>query len=214
MSLHPWAEGPFELILHGEIHYRAGEDFDRRMALISFDNSIEVSITTYLSLNPILRGGVAFETEEVVRWSRNFHTKLDFFEYECNRRKISISVERTHVIWYHDLRNKQYHEGRPAAPNRRDLEGLRSAAISVFSVLFDVPDVEAVLDQQFEAMMRTDDKPRRDPVLDDAIVNAFGLVAFGDSVYLASELLHSHDAVAYKEIGLELLNSSNRLRTA
>src|SRR5215218_8705880 len=53
--LRPWARGVFEIILHGELHYRAGEDFDRRMALISFDNAIEVAITTYLSLNPIQR---------------------------------------------------------------------------------------------------------------------------------------------------------------
>ena len=35
---------------HAEIHYRKGSDYDRRLALISFDNSIEVSIATYLSL--------------------------------------------------------------------------------------------------------------------------------------------------------------------
>jgi hypothetical protein len=30
-SLRPWALGPFELILHAEMHYRNGEDFDRRI---------------------------------------------------------------------------------------------------------------------------------------------------------------------------------------
>jgi hypothetical protein len=51
-NLPPWADGPFELIVHAEMHLRKGEDFDRRIALISFDNSIEVSITTYLTLHP------------------------------------------------------------------------------------------------------------------------------------------------------------------
>jgi hypothetical protein len=55
MMLPPWAEGPFELIVHGEMHLRSGQEFDRRMALISFDNSIEVSIHTYLGLHPIQR---------------------------------------------------------------------------------------------------------------------------------------------------------------
>jgi hypothetical protein len=55
-NLQPWAIGPFELILHAEGHLRNGDDFDRSIALISFDNSIEVSISTYLSLHPLLRG--------------------------------------------------------------------------------------------------------------------------------------------------------------
>ena len=55
----PWAYGPFELLLHAELHYRAGEDFDRRIAMIGFDNAIEVAITTYLGLHPIQRGNRA-----------------------------------------------------------------------------------------------------------------------------------------------------------
>ncbi len=47
--LPPWAKGPFELLVHAEGHFIAGEDFDRRIALISFDNAIEVAITTYLT---------------------------------------------------------------------------------------------------------------------------------------------------------------------
>lgn len=39
-----WVYGPFELLVHAELHYLAGKDFDRRMALISFDNAIEVAI--------------------------------------------------------------------------------------------------------------------------------------------------------------------------
>ena len=33
-SLKPWAEGPFELILHAEVHRLAGDDIDRRIAFI------------------------------------------------------------------------------------------------------------------------------------------------------------------------------------
>jgi hypothetical protein len=50
ISLPPWANGPFELLVHAEGHLRNGDDFDRRIALISFDNAIEVAITTYLTL--------------------------------------------------------------------------------------------------------------------------------------------------------------------
>ncbi len=56
IALPPWANGPFELIVHAESHRRNGDDFDRRIALITFDDAIEVSVTTYISLHPIQRG--------------------------------------------------------------------------------------------------------------------------------------------------------------
>ena len=81
-TLHPWAIGPFELIVHAEGHRRADEDFDRRIALISFDNAVEVIITTYLTLHPIQRGGREYKKDDVDKWLKNYHSKLDFFESE------------------------------------------------------------------------------------------------------------------------------------
>ena len=56
-QLKPWAYGPFEILLHAETHYLSGEDIDRRLSIIGFDNAIELAITTYLHLHPIQRGG-------------------------------------------------------------------------------------------------------------------------------------------------------------
>jgi len=47
-TLTPWALGPFEIILHAEMHYRDGDDLDRRIAIVGFDNAIELAIHTYL----------------------------------------------------------------------------------------------------------------------------------------------------------------------
>ena len=60
-ELKPWAYGPFEVLLHAEMHYLSGEDFGRRLSMIGFDNSIELSITTYLSLHPMQRGGRIYQ---------------------------------------------------------------------------------------------------------------------------------------------------------
>lgn len=97
MSRHPWAEVPFETILHGELHYRAGEDFDRHMALISFDNVIEVAITTYLSLNPIQRQNCADPKADIEKWNFNYHAKTAFWERECAIRGVEVRVEKAHV---------------------------------------------------------------------------------------------------------------------
>ena len=63
-KLKPWAAGPFELIRHADGHLKAGSDFDKRMALISYDNAIEVSVTTFLQLHPSQRAGKTYERKK------------------------------------------------------------------------------------------------------------------------------------------------------
>lgn len=207
MSIRRWAEGPFELILHAEMHYRAGEDFDRRIAMIGFDNAIEVAITTYLSLHPMLRQGRIYVNAQVQQWLVNYHTKIEFFETECGLRGITISIERPDIVWYHQIRNKQYHEGGSSTPNIADLQGVRSAALWIFSVLYDVPDAEAILDQRIAALSPTP-PPQREATLDRAIDNAHGLVEVAGNLYYSSEVLFGLDAELYREIGLELQGNS------
>lgn len=206
MSLHPWASGPFELILHAEQHYQAGGDPDRRIALIGFDNAIEVSITTYLSLHPIQRGNRQYEKVDVERWLKNYHTKLDFFEQECTQRQLQMKVLKSYVIWYHGIRNDQYHGGTPSIPNKDALKGIREAALWVFATLYDVPDVEQILETRYAELAGTNNAPPvPDVELDRAIDAAHGMVEVGGVTLYASEVLFNYDPIAYKEIGLELL---------
>jgi hypothetical protein len=142
----PWAARPFELIFHAEIHYRRGSDYDRRLALISFDNSIEVSITTYLSLNPIQRGNRQYPRKDVERWMNNYHSKLDFFALEIQNRGLPEYKEKAEIVWYHDQRNEHYHGGGFGVPEQGTLDGIRQVALWVFSVLFETADVETKLE--------------------------------------------------------------------
>ena len=147
VNLKPWAVRPFELIYHAEIHFRRGDDYDRRLALISYDNSIEVSITTYLKLNPIQRSGRQYKREDVAKWLDNYHTKLDFFAEEIHKRGLPENKEKAVIIWYHDQRNEHYHGGGSGVPNQDTLDGIREAALWAFSVLFECSDVETQLDK-------------------------------------------------------------------
>ena len=205
MTLPPWAEGPFELIFHAELHFRAGEDFDRRIAMIGYDNAIEVAITTYLSLHPIQRQNRQYPTAQVAQWLQNYHTKIEFFETECGARGLAISIQRPHIIWYHQIRNKQYHEGGSSTPNLADLRGARQAALWIFAVLYEVPDVEQVLADRITAFTPSP-PPQRDEKLDRLIDDKHGLVEVGDQMYYASEVLFNMDADLYRDMGLSLLN--------
>lgn len=144
-KLKPWAIRPFELIFHAEIHHCRGSDYDRRLALISFDNSIEVSITTYLSLNPIQRGNREYPKADVAKWKHNYHTKLDFFSEEIQKRGLPEYKDKAEIVWYHDQRNGQYHGDGAGVPEKETLEGIRQVALWVFSVLFETSDIEAKL---------------------------------------------------------------------
>lgn len=185
---------------------KGGEDFDRRIALISFDNAIEVAITTYLTLNPIQRGGRTYRNADAERWLNNYHSKLEFLDSEIADRGLSWQVDKAHIIWAHDHRNEQYHGGHKGTPEKHVLKIVRDAALWVFGLLFDVNDVEvalnkAIIDRSPPAT------PTREKALDVAIDAQYGVVDVGEQSYYASELLFAVDYNAYRELGGRLSTS-------
>ena len=143
MAVPPWATGPLELIVHAEGHLRSGGDFDRRIALVGFDNAIEVSVSTYLALHPIQRGNRHYAKKNIEEWLTNYHAKLDFVDLALAERALDWGIERSHIVWAHQQRNDQYHGGLRGTPERHVLEVSRAAALWLFGVLFDVEDVSS-----------------------------------------------------------------------
>jgi hypothetical protein len=205
-QLHPWATGPFELLVHAEQHLRDGGDFDRRIALIGFDNAIEVSVSTYLSLHPIHRGNRQYKKEDVDGWLIDYHKKLDFLDCELASRKQKWEVQRGHIVWCHDHRNEQYHGGNKGTPEKQVLELIRKAAIWVFGFLFDVQNVAQVLEEA--VLAKSLPVPQRDQRVDRVIDNRYGMVEVAEQVYYTSEILFGVDHAAYQDLGVRLLDST------
>lgn len=158
-DLKPWVRDAFELIKHAEEHAQAGSDFDRRMALISFDNAIELSIITYFSLHPDQRDGQEFKEKSLAQWGFGFHGKLKFFQHYVEEiLGDSMQVELKVMFYYHRLRNELYHSGIGMVPAETDIDGIKRAALWVFSTLFKV-DVEPML-----ALDPPADKTTRDEI--------------------------------------------------
>lgn len=202
-QLKPWAYGPFELLLNAELHYRIGEDFDRRIAMVGFDNAIEVAITTYLSLHPIQRGNRQYPRADVEQWLYNYHTKISFYFQECATRQITVIGQHDEIVWYHDVRNGQYHRGGANVPQRRELDGVRAAAMEVFAILFDAPDVSALLDARVANKAGPLPAPRTDA--DDRLIdNAYGMIQVAGRMEYASDVVYALDPERYREIALEL----------
>lgn len=201
--LHPWAQGPFELIIHAEEHLRQGDDFDRRIALISFDNAVEVAVSTYLSLHPVQRGGKEYQKADVDKWMKDYHTKLSFIEQELTTRGLPWDVEKTHIIWAHNYRNDQYHGGTKGTPEKQVLEIIRKAALWIMSVLYNIADVEKILNDTIAAKLPAP-SPKPDINFDRAIDGFYGMVDVAGQSYYTSELLFAVDDLAYRDIGLDL----------
>jgi len=135
-DLAPWARGPFELIRHADGHLKDAGDTDRRVALIGFDNAIEVCIDVFIKLHPKVRGGVELRQEDIEKATHNYHTKIEWLDkyVEANNLEIDFSIEE--IVWYHSLRNELYHSGNGMVPEMHVLEGARSATLTVFNTLF------------------------------------------------------------------------------
>jgi len=171
--------------------------------LISFDNAIEVSITTFLTLHPIQRNGKTYKRDDVDKWLENYHSRLDFLGSELANLGQEWIVERTHIVWAHAQRNEQYHAGNQGVPDRKCLAIAKQAALWVFGMLFGVANPEAELNSVV-AQKLPPEPPKRVKAYDQAIDNEFGAIAIGDCLYSASEVIFSLDYDAYREVGTEL----------
>lgn len=209
-KLKPWAKASFELIVHAELHLRDGGDFDRRMAHIGFDNSIDVAIMTYLNLNPIQRNGKSYKREDVLRWMSNYHTKLEFLQDEAEEREWVLRIPNDEVAYYHGIRNEQYHTGGHGIPEFDDLSALRVAALDTFAMLFGILDVEQVLEECLqERLLTVDGGPIRSVTVDKLLDMDDDPVLIAGQPYAVSEALFATDPKAYATMIAAVTESRN-----
>jgi hypothetical protein len=188
----------FDLLAHAEGHYCEKGDIDKRLAVIGFDNAIESAITTYLSLKPIQRKGIEYRRQDIDGWLRDHPSKLRFFYEELDRRNLEHKATEAELGWYHSIRNDAYHSGIGVVPSERCRLGVREAAIWVFSVLFEVPDVEIAV---CEAVARSN--PSADTAMDEYLKKRNELVSVEGMIYSPGEVLRAVYPEMYREMSRE-----------
>ena len=81
-----WASGSLELLNHAEAHMDEESAFDKRVAFISIDNSVEIAIRTFLGLPARHFLGTKPSRKEVESASNSFPNLLDLLvKYAANR---------------------------------------------------------------------------------------------------------------------------------
>lgn len=104
----PWASGPGEILQHGVNLLQEDSDTNRRLAMLSIDNAVELMVKTYLGL-PKRVNGLNLSRKEFEDISESFPKLLDALEKHAGKKLEGI--ELAVIDWYHRLRNQLYHEG-------------------------------------------------------------------------------------------------------
>lgn len=151
-TLPPWTKGPYEIISHSDEHLKQGKDTDRRIALIGYDNAIEICIDVFITLHPKVRGGIELSKDELEKAKSNYHTKLEFFYNYAKKMNTEVGLPIQNVIWYHQLRNELYHSGNGFVPENQALLGAQAAAYLIFKVLFNINLDRSISDDEVEGM--------------------------------------------------------------
>jgi hypothetical protein len=131
----PWIDGPKELLQHAIEHISGTSDFDRRIAFISIDNSVELSIKTYLALPRRIRNQEGPTRKELQDAENSFPTYLDLLEHYGQDKLLEIKLND--IEWYHRLRNQLYHNGNGLTVDKAILESYFEIAKSLFESLFE-----------------------------------------------------------------------------
>jgi hypothetical protein len=129
----PWASGPGEILRHGIDLLAKDSDTNRRLAMISIDNAVELMIKTYLGL-PKRVSGLEISRREFSEASESFPSLLDALEKHAADKLDGIELGE--IEWYHRLRNQLYHQGNGLTVEREKVEIYAQIANALFNNLF------------------------------------------------------------------------------
>jgi hypothetical protein len=133
MSASPWASGPGEILQHGLSLLQKDSDVNRRLAMISVDNAVELMVKTYLGL-PKRVTGLKIGRDNLREISESFPKLLDALEMHAADRLDGVDLGI--IEWYHRLRNELYHQGNGLTVERDKVEVYAELAKLLFKNLF------------------------------------------------------------------------------
>jgi hypothetical protein len=137
----PWASGPGEILQHGRSLLQKDTDSNRRLAMISIDNAVELMIKTYLGL-PKRITELSISRKEYAEVSESFPALIDALEKYSPKKLEGIDLGT--IEWYHRLRNQLYHQGNGLTVERDKVEAYAVLANQLFFNLFGVPLLDHV----------------------------------------------------------------------
>lgn len=130
-----WASGAIELLQHADSHIHLNTAFDKRIAFISLDNSVEIIIRTFLSL-PTSKSGLNLTKKEIDAVENSFPGLLALLWSKARERLMGI--DEFDIEHYHRIRNKLYHDGTGLSVDEQYLYAYRQIAVLLLKNLFNI----------------------------------------------------------------------------
>ena len=156
VTQHPWQNGPKELIEYALQHLHKETDFDQRIAFLLLDVGVETLFKTFLTLPDSVTGAQTkfFERKKAAEGS--FHELLNGVKAAAPSQLQGYNL--SHIQFYHDLRNKLYHQGNGITVPTEKAKGYAELAVHLLKALLDVdltqvlrkPELEKALKQQVD----------------------------------------------------------------
>lgn len=131
----PWTDGPRELIQHAVDHLAEGSDFDRRIAMVSVDNAVELTVKTWLGLPHRTKENKGPGRRELEDAGESFPALMDLLQEYGSDKITGLSLDD--VEWYHRLRNQLYHSGNGITVEKSKVETYLELAMALFQNLFE-----------------------------------------------------------------------------
>lgn len=131
-----WASGAIELLDHASKHIDLPNAFDKRIAFISIDNSVEIATKTYLSLPKQFFEIEKPSKKELDDCNNSFTCFLSLlFKYTENK---LIGINPGDIEHYHRIRNTLYHDGTGLAVDQEYISAYFTIAQVLLKRLFNV----------------------------------------------------------------------------
>jgi hypothetical protein len=140
-----------EILLHGIDLLKRDTDTNRRLAMLSIDNAVELMIKTFLGLPPRVTG-IKLSKKDYEEISQSFPRLLDAVHDLAPDKLRDYDISE--IEWFHRLRNELYHQGNGLTVERQKVVAYAEIAKGIFHQLFgrdlpitnDAADSKSLLD--------------------------------------------------------------------
>ena len=149
---HPWQSGSAELISHALTHLHRQTDFDRRIAFLLMDVGVETLFKTFLTAPEKETKALGKFQDRKNAAEGNFYQLIIGVESAAGSHRLA-GFNFSYVQFYHDTRNKLYHDGVGITVPESDVEAYAKLAVELLKILLNVdlddelnrPEIEARL---------------------------------------------------------------------
>ena len=190
-----WASGAIELLKHADSHIELDSAFDKRIAFISIDNCVEVSIRSFLAL-PESKSGINVPRSKRDAASGSFPKLLKLL-VACAPERLS-GLDTADIEHYHRIRNTLYHEGTGLSVDGQYLLAYRSIAEVLMQNLFEVQMKPAESRPSLEMLIYNWNSI--DKLVETALDNAGFTYTYKWEEALAADLLSQADVTNLTEL--------------